>query len=45
MIETQKLVKAAKEGKHSQWEPKLKENGLRKIEVSLQILLFPLKLI
>ena len=45
MIETQKLVKAAKEGKHSQWEPKLKENGLRKIEVSLQILLFPKKLI
>jgi hypothetical protein len=32
---TQKLVKAAKEGKHSQWEPKLKEKGLRKIEVSL----------
>lgn len=35
MNETQKLVKAAKEGKHSQWEPKLKEKGLRKIEASL----------
>ena len=35
MNETKKLVKAAKEGKRSEWEPKLKEKGLRKIEVSL----------
>jgi hypothetical protein len=37
MNETQKLVGDAKEGKHSQWEPKLKELGLRKIEVSLEL--------
>jgi hypothetical protein len=35
MNETRKLIKGAKEGKRNQWEPKLKENGLRKIEVSL----------
>jgi hypothetical protein len=35
MKETQKLIKAAKEGRNSQWEPKLKEKGLRKIEVTL----------
>lgn len=35
MNETQELVKAAKAGKHIEWEPKLKEKGLRKLEVSL----------
>jgi hypothetical protein len=34
MNETQELVKAAKQGKHSQWEPLLKEQGLRKLEVT-----------
>ena len=34
MIETQKLVKDAKQGKNSEWEPLLKEQGLRKIEVT-----------
>jgi hypothetical protein len=34
MNETQKLVKDAKQGKNSEWEPLLKEQGLRKIEVT-----------
>jgi len=34
MNETKGLVKAAIQGKHSQWEPLLKEKGLRKVEVS-----------
>lgn len=45
MDATRELVKAAKSGKQSQWEPILKEKGLRKIEVSLQSLSLLLKLI
>jgi len=33
MKKTQDLVQAAKKGKKSQWEPLLKEQGLRNIEV------------
>ena len=35
MNETQDLIKAAKLGKCSQWEPLLKEQGVRKLEVTL----------